>query len=163
MFFNRLKLVGFIIIFYSINAQGEIYQWVDSQGRTQFSDSPIEKYDAAGYAQQPRREQPVTNSGYETDIGSSKNLDEIAKELKQDRLKRKKLRDKELKARAKKNKQRKKQLVAAKKKKRACKIARDKEDLAFRQRSQRQGLVKMRKALANYEKKSEIRREKCKK
>jgi hypothetical protein len=161
MFFNRLKLVGFIILFYSLYAQGEIYQWVDSQGRTQFSDSPNEKYDAAGYARQQTREQHATTSGYDTDISSSKNLDEIAKELKQDRLKRKKLRDKESKARAKKNKQRKKQLAAAKKKKMACKIARDKEDLAFRQRSQRQGLVKMRKALANYEKKSDIRRKKC--
>lgn len=159
MSFKLLKLISYFLLFFSVQVQSEIYQWVDSQGHIQFSDSPHEEYAAAGYSRQLPKAQSLTTSVPAS--GNPKDLESIAKELKKDRLKRQRLRDKDSKARAKTNKKRQQQLVAAKKRKLACKKARDKEDLAFRQRTQRQGLMKMRKALANYEKKRETRRKNC--
>ena len=66
-----------------------------------------------------------------------------------------------MKTQARKKKKREKRLVAIKKKKLACQDARDKEDLAFRQRTKQQNLDKMRKALANYVKNRENRKNKC--
>jgi hypothetical protein len=43
----------------------------------------------------------------------------------------------------------------------ACQKAQDNQYFAFRKRTQRQDLMSMRKALANYEIKRESRREKC--
>jgi hypothetical protein len=92
----------------------------------------------------------------------AKQLESIAQAFKEDRLKRENERVKQEKVRAKKKKKREKKLALAKKRKLACKKAKTGEDLAFRKRTQRQGLMQMRKALANYEKKRDIRREKCK-
>lgn len=153
-----IPIIISLIIFYSPQGLAEIYQWVDSEGRHQFSDSPNKKYTTSGYAQshENNNSSPINNSKI------PKDLERIALKLKNSRLKREQDRAKEDKARAKKDKKRKKQLAVAKKRKLACKNARDKEDLAFRSRTQRQGLTQMRKALANYEKKQKIRREKCK-
>lgn len=156
---NLLTLLTYFLLVFSIQAQSEIYQWVDAEGRIQFSDNPIKKYNSTGYVQKSSSNSSVTAS--ESYSERSKNLEEIAKVLKKDRLKRENNRKNEAKARAKKNKKQKKQLAAIKKKKLACKKAREKEDLAFRKRTKSQRLAKMRKALANYEKKRETRRKKC--
>ncbi|MEH6448672.1 MAG: DUF4124 domain-containing protein [Oleispira sp.] len=157
-FSKFLLLITSFILIHSTQSLADIYQWVDSNGRPQFSDSPTKEYKSSGYAQTAKNTLPPTTDKTQ----NIKDLENIAKEFKQDRLKREKTRVREDKARAKKNKKREKQLALAKKRKQACKAARKKEDLAFRKRTQRQGLVKMRKALANYEKKREARLEKCK-
>lgn len=154
------KLLPMLVSFsflYSPQVLAEIYSWVDSAGRSQFSDWPNEDYSSSGYVQS-HKTLPLT---YSHNSKSPKELEDIAKQLKSNRLKREKAKARDDKARLKKNKKRKQQLAAAKKRKLACKKARNKEDLAFRSRTQRQGLSQMRKALANYEKKQQIRREKC--
>lgn len=156
--FTRLvQLVVSIISIYSSQSFAEIYQWVDSEGRQQFSDSPKEEYSSVGYASSVK-----SNALRKSDSKNSKELEDIAKDFKKDRLKREKIREKENKARVLKNKKREKKLAAVKKRKLACKKAKKKEDLAFRQRIQRKSLSNMRKALANYEKKRATRIEKCK-
>jgi hypothetical protein len=159
MSFNLLRLATYFLLVFSLQVQSEIYQWVDSKGRIQFSDNPNKKYNSTGYAQKSSSDSSVTAT--ESYSERSENLEEIAKSLKKDRIKREAIRKNEVKARAKKNKKRKKLLAAIKKKKLACKNARKKEDLAFRKRTKSQSLAKMRKALANYEKKRETRRKKC--
>ncbi len=154
MVINFLLIFTGLVLFSSMSC-AEIYQWVDSQGRTQFSDSPIEDYNSAAYTRAAKID-PVTKAS------NSQNLEEIANDLKKNRLQREKLRKQQVKAWSKKNKKRKQALAAVNKRKEACNKAKKKEDLAFRQRTQRQDLNKMRKALANYEKRQKIRREKCK-
>jgi hypothetical protein len=146
------------VLFYSPQIFAEIYQWIDSEGRPQFSDSPNEEYSSSGYAYSHKNNTP----SHVNSSKSPKALEGIAIELKNNRLKREQERIKADKAKARKDKKRQKQLAAVKKRKLACKKARNKEDLAFRSRTKRQGLMQMRKALANYEKKQKIRRDKCK-
>lgn len=148
--------LNFCLVF-SASTYSEIYRSVDSQGRVYFSDRPMQQYDRAGYSHSSSDLTPDVSSS----ARSSKDLNEIAKKLRADRLERKKIRDKESKIKNAKDKNQKKKIAAAKRKKRACKKAREKEDIAFRKRTQRQSLVNMRKALDNYNKKREIRRVKC--
>ena len=156
-FTKLVQLIACIISIYSVQISAEIYQWVDSEGRQQFSDSPKEKYSSVGYASSVK-----SNPLVKPESKDLKELEDIAKNFKKDRLKREKIRAKENKARVLKNKKREKQLAAAKKRKLACKKAKKKEDLAFRQRTQRKSLTNTRKALSNYEKKRAARIEKCK-
>jgi hypothetical protein len=152
-----LPLITCLAFFYSSQCVAEIYQWVDSHGRVQFSDSPSEEYHSAGYAHSADKSVPSTISQSQT----LKDLNNIAKELKKDRIKREKIRAKEKQDRINDNKKRKKQLAAIKNKKRACEKARVQQNIAFRERTQYQGLIQMRKALANYERKREVRQKKC--
>jgi hypothetical protein len=163
---SRLSYLFVLTLLWSSYGQAEIYQWLDSNGRLQFSDTP-----PASFSNSPSNS-PAATHVPSTDISEienssvssakrTENLQRIAKKLKKDRLKREKVRAKELRSRAKKDKKRKKKLAAAKKRKAACKKARTAEDLAFRQRTKRHGLNKMRKALANYEKKRQARQNKC--
>ncbi len=141
-----------IILFGQVNvASAEIYKRIDSKGRSHYSDSSVANYRSAGY------QKSVKVSSRQ----NSNKLENIAKRLKKDRLKRESERTKSLSVRKKKQKKQKKLLAAADKRKKACSIARQKEDRAFRQRTQRQSLTNMRKALANYEQKREIRQVKC--
>ncbi|CCK75481.1 hypothetical protein OLEAN_C13050 [Oleispira antarctica RB-8] len=156
---NLLAITTYLLFFFSAQVQGEIYQWVDSQGRVQFSDRPTEDYDAMGYTRQSSSQQATEASGFR----SPEDLEAIAEKLKKDRFKREKLRKKATRARVKKNEKREKRLATAEKRKLDCQKARDNEDLAFRQRIKSQSLIKMRKALANHVKKSETRRKKCSK
>ncbi|MGK0474898.1 MAG: hypothetical protein ACJAYV_000546 [Oleispira sp.] len=154
-----LSLTACWAFLYSPHSSSEIYQWVDSQGRLQFSDSPEKIYGSSGYAHSDNSNASSSSTPKYEEL---KNLKGIAKELERDRLKRATIRDEEDKAWVKKNKKRKKRLAAIKKNKLACQKAQDNEDLAFRKRTQRQGLMQMRKALANYEIKRELRRKNCK-
>jgi hypothetical protein len=161
-----LLMIG-VCAFFSVQSLAEIYQWVDSKGRPQFSDSPSEEYKSSGYAQSTNNSSTLDsaltpNTAPSSRAKSAKQLESIAQAFKEDRLKRENERVKQERVRAAKNKKREKKLALAKKRKLACKKAKTREDLAFRKRTQRQGLMQMRKALANYEKKRDIRREKCK-
>jgi hypothetical protein len=159
--FKVLSLIVCWAFLYSPRSSGEIYQWLDSQGRQQFSDRPDIKNGSSGYAHSANNSAssntPFSTPKYKT----SKDLNGIAEKLKRDRLKREAIRDKEDKAWVKKNINRKKRLAVIEKKKLACQKAQANEYLAFRKRTQYQGLMPMRKALANYEIKRESRREKC--
>ncbi|MGK0249402.1 MAG: hypothetical protein ACI910_002144 [Oleispira sp.] len=156
--FKVLSLIVYWAFLYSPHSSSEIYQWVDSQGRPQFSDRPDKIKGSSGYAHSVNN----TASSSTAEYKKSKDLNAIAEKLKIERLKREIIRDKEAKARVKKNKKRKKRLVAIENKTLVCQKAQANESLAFRKRTQRQGLMKMRKALANYEIKRETRRKKCK-
>lgn len=145
-------------LFYSVHSLAEVHQWLDSAGRPQFSDKPQGESGSLGYVQTGKTKLPSQGGQSQ----SPKDLENIANAFKKDRLKREKIRADKAKARVDKNKKREKQLALLKKKEKSCQKARTKEDLAFRKRTQRQGLVKMRKALANYEKKRESRRKLCK-
>jgi hypothetical protein len=146
-----------LAFFYSSQCIAEIYQWVDSQGRVQFSDSSSEEYHSAGYAHSANK----TVSSKTSQSQTHEDLKNIAKELKKDRLNREKKQAKEKQDRINDNKKRKKQLAAVKNRKRACEKARVQQNIAFRKRTQHQGLMQMRKALANYERKREVRQKKC--
>ncbi len=148
--------IALFILFYGLSAQvatvsAEIYKRVDAQGRTHFSDSSLTSYKSVGY------QQVSTSSSKQ----NSDALEKVAKRLKKNRLKREGERKRSLSKRKQKHKKQLKLLAAANKRKKACSVARQKEDKAFRQRTQRQSLTKMRKALANYEKKRELRQVKC--
>jgi hypothetical protein len=155
--FNVLSLIICWACLYSPHSSSEIYQWVDSQGRLQFSDGANKTNGSSGYAHSANNSASSSTSKYK----NPKDLSAIAEKLKRDRLKREILRDKEAKARVKKNKKRKKRLAVIEKKTLACQKAQANEHLAFRKRTQRQGLIRMRKALANYEIKRESRLKKC--
>jgi hypothetical protein len=152
-----LPLIICLAFFYSSQCIAEIYQWVDSQGRVQFSDSSSEEYHSAGYAHSANK----TVSSKTSQSQTHEDLKNIAKELKKDRLNREKKQAKEKQDRINDNKKRKKQLAAVKNRKRACEKARVQQNIAFRKRTQHQGLMQMRKALANYERKREVRQKKC--
>jgi hypothetical protein len=152
-----LPLIICLAFFYSSQCLAEIYQWVDSQGRVQFSDSSSEEYHSAGYAHSANK----TVSSKTSQSQTHEDLKNIAKELKKDRLNREKKQAKEKQDQINDNKKRKKQLAAVKNRKRACEKARVQQNIAFRKRTQHQGLMQMRKALANYERKREVRQKKC--
>lgn len=137
-------------------AHAEIFKWVDNQGRVQFSDVPNTKA-----ASQPLKQQTHVTDHKKISNKEPKDLNGIAQQMKNERLAREKAKKKREKTRKIKLKKHQKQLAAAKKKQLACKKAKQKEDVAFRKRTQQQGLLKMRKALANYEKKRAARRKKC--
>jgi hypothetical protein len=156
---NFFLLTAFGSVLYSPYSLSEIYQRIDSQGRLHFSDSPEKKYDSSGYAHSNNNSaSALTTPKYK----KLKDLKNIAKKLERDRLKRATVQNKKDEAWLSKNKKRKSRLIAIKKNKLACKKAQDNEYLAFRKRTKRQGLMQMRKALANYEIKRESRRKKCK-
>jgi hypothetical protein len=156
--FEVLSLIVCWAFLYSPQSSSEIYQWVDSQGRLHFSDRPEIINGSSGYVHSANNSASSSTPQYK----KSKDLQGIAEKLKRDRLKREAIRDKENKARVKKNKQRKNRLAAINKKKLICQKAQANEHLAFRKRTQHQGLMPMRKALANYEIKRKFRQEKCK-
>ena len=134
-----------------MTVHGEIYKRTDADGNTSFSDSPLANYHSGGYG----------NVQHDSTAVDHKALEGIAKRLKKERLQREKSQKKALANRLKKHKQQQKLLAAAKKRKQACRLARKKEDLAFRKRTQRQSLNKMQNAFSNYEKKRDIRETKC--
>lgn len=161
MSFKLYKVLSLIVCWvclYSPHSSSEIYQWVDSQGRLQFSDRANKRNGSSGYAHSVSNSASSSIPKYKT----SKDLSAIAKKLKRDRLKREAIRNKENKARVKKNKKRKNRLAAIEKKKLICQKAQANEYIAFKKRTQHQGLMAMRKALANYEIKRKSRLKKCK-
>jgi hypothetical protein len=162
--FNVLSLIVCWGFLYSPHSSGEIYQWLDSQGRLQFSDRPDIRTGSSGYAHSANNSASASTSKYKNSTPkskASKDLNGIAEKLKKDRLKREAIRDTEDKAWVKKNNKRKKRLAVIEKKKLVCLKAQANQYLAFKKRTQRQGLMAMRKALANYEIKRKFRREKC--
>jgi hypothetical protein len=161
MSFKLYKVLSLIVCWvclYSPHSSSEIYQWVDSQGRLQFSDRANKRNGSSGYAHSVSNSASSSIPKYKT----SKDLSAIAKKLKRDRLKREIIRDKEAEARVTNNKKRRDRLATIEKKTLACQKAQANEHLAFRKRTQRQGLIPMRKALANYEIKRKSRLKKCK-
>jgi hypothetical protein len=164
MSFKLCKVLSLIVCWaflYSPHSASEIYRWVDSQGRLQFSDRPDIRNGSSGYAHSANNSASANTPSSTSKYKTSKDLNGIAEKLKRDRLKRESIRGKKVKARAKKNIKRKKRLAAIEKRKLACQKAQDNQYFAFRKRTQRQDLMSMRKALANYEIKRESRREKC--
>jgi hypothetical protein len=166
--FNVLSLIVCWGFLYSPHSSGEIYQWVDSQGRLQFSDRSNITNGSSGYAHSANNSAsaitPSIIPKYKNSTPkykASKDLKGIAEKLKRDRLTREAIRDTEDKARVKKNNKRKKRLAVIEKKKLVCQKAQANQYLAFKKRTQRQGLMQMRKALANYEIKRKSRRKKC--
>lgn len=154
-------LILYLLLMISHLAHAEIYRWVNSHGRVEFSDVPNTKAVNTKTANQVLK---VKTDGVDQKKISNKqpkDLKAIARKMKKERLAREKVKKKRERNRQIKLKKHKKQLVAAKKKKLACKKAKEKEDLAFRKRTQQQGLLSMRKALANYEKKRKTRLKKC--
>lgn len=145
-----LSLVSFVM-----SAYGEVYQRTDAKGRMHFSDSPLTSYQASGYGK--------AHASIQTKIKKSdhKALANVAKRLKKDRLQREAKRKQVLKKSYQKRKKQQKILAIAKQRKTLCRLARKKEDLAFRKRGQGQNLTQMRNALANYEKKRDIRKLRC--
>lgn len=164
-----IQLKGIILSLFLMNSQlthAEVFRWVDNQGRVQFSDIPnlVKKNDNLPNTKtvsQPSNQGADVIGHKKISHKEPKDLNAIAKKMKKERLMREKAKKKREKKRKAKLKKHQKQLAAAKKKKLACKKAKENEDLAFRKRTQQQGLLKMRKALANYEKKREARRKKC--
>jgi len=139
-------------LFLSNSAFAEIYRWLDDNGRVQFSDSPDPNYNSQALANTTTSVRPFV------DI---KLLQNKAKELKQDRLKRERIAEKLFTAQRQKRLRNEKVIANKKKREQACYNAQKKENLAFRQRSKGRKLVAMRKALDRYEKKREIRIKKC--
>lgn len=136
----------------SSTSNAEIYRWVDDQGRVQFSDSPNPNYQAQSLTGTAVRE----NSPVDIKLLQGK-----AHKLKQERISREKETLKRVNAKRQKRLRYEKKIAKAKKQKEACKNARIKEDLAFRQRSKSRSLIAMRKALERYEKKRMIRINRC--
>ncbi|NRA25610.1 MAG: DUF4124 domain-containing protein [Oleispira sp.] len=166
MALTSLSAVLVFILFWTGPSQAEIYQWLDTKGRIQFSDTLPRSLNSSLH---PSADGYIPSTTYihkkktnPTSVAKRvKDLENIATELKKDRLKREKIRVNELGEKARKNKIRKQQLALAKKRQLACDQARVKENLAFRQRTQRHSLSNMGKALANYERKRQALREKC--
>ena len=159
-------LILYLLLMISHLAHAEIYRWVNSHGRVEFSDVPNTKAVTTKAVNTKTANQAlkVKTDGVDQKKISNKqpkDLKAIARKMKKERLAREKVKKKRERNRQIKLKKHKKQLVAAKKKKLACKKAKEKEDLAFRKRTQQQGLLSMRKALANYEKKRKTRLKKC--
>lgn len=152
-----IEKLWFVVFYLSLlvlssNSNAEIYRWVDDQGRVQFSDSPNPNYQAQGLTG------TIDRTGTPVDI---KRLQSKAQQLKEQRLTREKKAAKRTKAKRQKQLRYEKKIAKAKKQKEACKNARIKEDLAFRQRSKSRSLTAMRKALERYEKKRMIRINRC--
>jgi hypothetical protein len=154
-------IILYLLLTISHLAHAEVFRWVDTQGRVQFSDVPNTKSANIKAASQALKAKTDAVDHKKISNKEPKDLKAIAHKMKKERLAREKAKKKRDKNRQVKLKKHQKQLAAAKKKKLACKKAKEKEDLAFRKRTQQQGLLKMRKALANYEKKREARRKKC--
>jgi hypothetical protein len=166
-----LTMFGLVL---GIEAQAEsyktIYKTIDENGRVHFSDSPraqnSENYSANGYSTSSLDANPVSSalrqkSETQTKEVDTGELEQIATDLKKERLQREKLRKKE-RSKAKKKRQQQKKKVAAKKKKiKACQLARVKEDKAFRKRMKAKDLSQSESALENYEKKRDVRKKKC--
>ena len=142
-------------IFYTLTtsaAYGEIYRWVDEDGRVQFSDYPKPNYDS----------QAITSG--QRSVGDKPNLKELektAQQLKRSRLKREVAADKLIQEKRKKRIKREKAIAKKKKREADCEAAREKEYLAFKNRSKSRNLTAMRKALERYEKKRKLRIKKC--
>lgn len=149
--------ISVLCLFLQIPVQAEVYKTVDENGRIHFSDRPIksnaplEGYQSSGYSTSQPKAKIVNN----------KALEDVAKQLKAERLQRQAERKQEHKKLLKKQKQQKKIMAAAEKKKKACRLAKKKEDLAFRKRVQTKNLKQSESALANYEKKRDARIAKC--
>jgi hypothetical protein len=164
MLFKVLSLIVCWASLYSPHSASDIYQWIDSEGFLQFSDSPDKRNGSSVYAHSANNSASSSTPQYQDSAPKykvSKDLQVIAEKLKRDRLKRGIIRDKEKKSWVEKNKKRIQRLAVIEKKKLVCQQAQANEYLAFKKRTQRQGLIPMRKALANYEIKQESRREKC--
>jgi hypothetical protein len=143
---------SFQLIFSSGSAAAQIYRWVDDSGRVQFSDSPDPNYHS----------QVLTSTAHSVRPSIDvKLLQKKAKRLKQNRLKRESAAAKIFNAKRQKRLRNEKKIVKKKKQMQACYSAREKENLAFRQRSKSRNLTAMRKALGRYEKKKMIRINKC--
>jgi hypothetical protein len=143
-------------IFYTLittsPVHGEIYRWVDDNGRVQFSDYPKPNYDS----------QAITSGQHSVgDKPNLKELEKTAQQLKKDRLKREVAADKLIQEQRKKRIKREKAIAKKKKREEACEAAREKEYLAFKNRSKSRNLTAMRKALERYEKKRKLRIKKC--
>lgn len=143
-------------IFYTLitilPAYAEIYRWVDEDGRVQFSDYPKPDYDS----------QAITSG--QRSVGDKPNLKELektAQKLKKSRLQREAAADKLIQEKRKKRIKREKAIAKKKKREADCEAAREKEYLAFKNRSKSRNLTAMRKALERYEKKRKLRIKKC--
>lgn len=148
-------LVSMLLLSSAETSHGEVYQRTDADGRVYFSDSPLAGYRSYGY-QIPRNNK---NSSIKVDHTA---LEKIAKDLKKDRLQRERARKKALASGLKKRRKQKKLMAVAEKRKQFCRTARKNEDLAFRKRAQGKNLNQLRSALANYEKKRDLRKARCK-
>lgn len=157
------------VLFFFFNPMGdgvaEIHQWTDQKGRLHFSDTPPADLPSTikhipAVTPKPLQE-AKTQAGAADDV-SIQRLNETAKTMKKLRQQREKSAQKRLQDKRRKRLKEEKRLANIAKKKQACKTARRQQDEAFRQRTQQKNLAGMRKALANYKKKSALRREKCK-
>lgn len=164
--FTNFRLLGLLIITLSAvshriyadvnnDVHQNIYKHIDANGDVHFSDRPLKDYSIGGYQEQSGYGEQGTVS---VDL---KRLELIAKQLKRYRLQREKKRKKDDKAVLQKYQKQQQRLIAKKNKQKACDLASAKEDAAFRKRSKGRNLKQMESALANYEKKREIRKLKC--
>lgn len=149
-----INLLSMVLLSSVMAAHGEVYKRTDVNGRIYFSDSPLASYQSSGYQSPSHR----NSSSAKVD---HKALEKVAKGLKKERLQREKARKKALANGLKKRKKQQKLLAAAEKRKQSCRSARKNEDLAFRKRSQGKNLNQLRSALANYEKKRDLRKARC--
>lgn len=147
---------------FSISSAADVYQWVDSKGRTHFSDTPPDNSLTTKMMSSEDLQNSINSSDQGKKDQSIESLNQISKRMKRERLSR----EQETR-RASKEKQRKylkneRRLAKKEKKKRDCAAARRKQNLAFRQRTTRKSLSGMRRSLANYEQKKAIRDRVCK-
>lgn len=155
MGYCRPKYLRLFIFYTAITTQpvyAEIYRWVDDDGRVQFSDYPKPNYDS----------QAISNGQHS--IGGKPNLKELeqaAQQLKKSRLERKDAAEKLIQEKRRKRIKREAAIAKKKKRKADCEAAREKEYLAFKNRSKSRNLAAMRKALERYEKKRKLRIKKC--
>ncbi len=156
-----------LILFFSLvaNSLAEVHQWTDEKGRVHFSDTPPENL-ASTIKELPltatERSQTSDVQAEESNEHSVQSLNQTAKKMKKLREQRAKAIKKSQQEKRRKHLKQQKRIANIAKKKKACNAARKQQDAAFRHRTQQKNLTGMRKALANYNKKSAIRKEKCK-
>ena len=151
------------------SAYAEVYKYVDAHGQVHFSDSPKSNYPASVYQMNGHPASGYQTNGHKAGEGdrsdietvNPKELEKIAKRLKKQRLQRESKRRAVAKKASKKHKRIKKAAAAKKEREKACQLARNKETAAFRKRGKGKNLKQMESALANYEKKQQQRKKKC--
>lgn len=167
----RAMLLGLCLIL-PMSVSAEIYQYIDEHGLVHFSDQPpagitsglnhgLNNGVTNGLLSNDSRLNKTDNQKSTESINDPAALEKIAKELRSNRVQREKQRAKAAKTHAKRRQKQKKAAKAKQQKKKACQLARKKEEAAFRNRTNKKNLKQMESALASYEKKRDLRKQKC--
>lgn len=143
----------------------EVYKYVDTNGQVHFSDKPLgglslDSILVVGDSKKSEKLEAKSQS-LSKQVNDPAALESIATELKANRVQREKKRIRRAKIKSKRWKAQKKAAKDKKQKKKACQIARKQEESAFRNRTKKKNLKQMEGALVQYEKKRNLRKQKC--